>query len=130
MDLAEIENSYIIKDNLVDEYYMLKEQNLQDFNLTLVAKKLNYSFNHLSESELNGISTLLNKNDREFFTRLILTLKFKDIVNSIENKTYSEVDLIKIGNAMNISATNKIKLEELNTAFLNNFEAIKDLLNN
>ena len=25
LDLAEIENSYIIKDNLIDEYYMLKE---------------------------------------------------------------------------------------------------------
>ena len=28
LDLSELENSYIIKDNLTDEYYMLKEQNL------------------------------------------------------------------------------------------------------
>ena len=110
MDLSELENSYIVKDNLQDEYYMLKEQNLANFNLTLAAKKLNYTFDDLSEAELNAISTLLNKNDRQFFTRLILATKLKDIANSIEAKTYSAIDLVEIGNAMNISATNKTKL--------------------
>lgn len=59
-----------------------------------MAKKLNYTFNQLSEGELNGISTLLHKNDREFFTRLILAMKLQDAVNSIEDKSYSAIDLV------------------------------------
>ena len=43
---------------------MLKEQDLTNLNLTLVAEKLHYTFNELNISEFNGVTKLLHKNPR------------------------------------------------------------------
>ena len=48
-----------------------------------MAHKINYSFNKLSEAELNGITTYLNKNVTQFFTRLVMAMGIQDQINSI-----------------------------------------------
>ena len=57
-------------------------------------------------------------------------MKLKNTVNEIAAKTYEGIDLIEIGNAMNISGIRSNKLQELNNYFNDNFEVIKALLNN